>query len=739
MLIRFFPCFCLLLLAFIRPLAAANATMVGSAACIDCHPDQGKAWQSSHHAASMQAANERTVLGDFADVRFVQATLSSRFFRRDGRFWVNTEGPDGRARDFEIRYTFGIYPLQQYLIELADGHIQALGIAWDAQPRAEGGQRWFALYPDNPPRAGDPVHWSGRDQNWNFMCASCHSTGVQRNFDLTGKRFASRWAEINVACEACHGPGSHHQAWAKTKAAGGDMGLVVPLGALDKVLWRFTEPMQKIASPVGDVAAAKRAEEACYGCHSRRQELRVQAQSGAPFLDNYLPSLLEPTLYHADGQIDGEVFEYGSFVQSRMHRAGVTCANCHQTHSLKLRAEGNALCGQCHRSEYYDQASHHHHAPASAGAQCINCHMPQKTYMGVHQRHDHGFRIPAPARSSAIGAPNACTGQCHADRDAAWAAEQMQHWVGPDHGEAPHFASSLAAAHAGDGRHKVLAGGLDAAWPGIARATTLSSLRPPATRQAAEDIARAAKDSDGLVRLGAARAISALPPANALTIGTGLLSDPLRAVRVEAARSLAGTPKTALSPQLAKRLRAALNELIEVEQASADRPESQVNLSQIYANQGNAAGAEQALKNALHLDPGFVPALVSLADLYRALGRDGEGETLLRRAAGLAPAAAEPRHALGLLLIRRGRLADALPWLAEAVERDGQNSRYAQVLALAHMENKAPAAALDMLRAARQRLPGDLLLLETLIGLEKQLGHGDAVRQLEAEYRRLLE
>ena len=157
-----------------------------------------------------------------------------------------------------------------------------------------------------------------------------------------------------------------------------------------------------------------------------------------PFLDAYLPALLEPGLYHSDGQIDGEVYEYGSFLQSRMHAASVTCSDCHDPHSLKLRAEGNALCAQCHLPERFDLSAHHNHEPGSAGAQCVNCHMPTKTYMVVDARRDHSIRVPRPDLSISLGTPNACT-PCHADRPAQWAAEAVAGWYPGGRQTTPHY------------------------------------------------------------------------------------------------------------------------------------------------------------------------------------------------------------------------------------------------------------------------------------------------------------
>ena len=333
---------------------------IGRAACASCHPAQAALWEGSHHDLAMQEANEETVLGDFNGTQFSHAGVTSRFFRRDGKFMVRTDGPDGRLTDYEIAYTFGVEPLQQYLIEFPGGRYQALSICWDARPASQGGQRWFHLYPDEDISHDDELHWTGPNQNWNYMCAECHSTKLEKNYQLEGDRFRTSWSEIDVSCEACHGPGWQHAAWAKEQGGqaagrGGSMGLAVKLGEEDAVQWVFdsqTGTAHRQAPP------QSRAEiEACARCHSRRAALSTEYAHGKPLMDTHRPALLEETLYFADGQIRDEVYVYGSFVQSKMHSQGVTCSDCHDPHkqaSLPVRkgsAEGRPRCRSCRPAE----------------------------------------------------------------------------------------------------------------------------------------------------------------------------------------------------------------------------------------------------------------------------------------------------------------------------------------------------------------------------------------------------
>ncbi|HKQ98304.1 MAG TPA: multiheme c-type cytochrome, partial [Candidatus Polarisedimenticolia bacterium] len=397
--------------------ASTPAEYVGSRVCAGCHETETTLWQQSDHALAMQKAADGTVLGDFHARRVTAQSVVSTFDRtkvdaKDGGFRVTTDGPDGRLATFKVAYTFGVQPLQQYLVEFPGGRYQALGLAWDSRPAKAGGQRWFHLYPRDKIDHRSPLHWSAPDQNWNYMCAECHSTDLRRGYDATANTYATTWKEINVACEACHGPGSRHVAWAGT-LEGDDPGLAVRFTKRDPAAWGFDGVHPTVtraaAAPAFDAAL-----ETCARCHARRGWVWEEVRPGAPIADSHRVALLDASLYYDDGQIRDEVYEYGSFLQSRMHHAGVTCADCHEPHSGKVRAAGNLLCAQCHLPSHFDAPAHHHHKEGSAGAQCVACHMPQRNYMVVDPRRDHSLRVPRPDLDATTGAPDACTA-CHAN------------------------------------------------------------------------------------------------------------------------------------------------------------------------------------------------------------------------------------------------------------------------------------------------------------------------------------
>ena len=479
--------------------AAAPPSFVGSAKCAGCHPKETEAYRASDHARAMEPATDQTVLGSFNEARITHRGVTSTFFRRDGKFLVRTDGPDGKLGEFEITYTFGVDPLQQYLIPFPGGRLQALGLAWDTRPRAQGGQRWFHLYPQEALRPPTPLHWTGREQTWNFQCAECHSTDLRKRYDLATNTYATAWAELTVSCEECHGPGSAHVAWAEARPAGAPpapgsaTGLVVHPGRGDGA-WTIKDSQRGIAEWTGTARSSAEVD-VCARCHARRRPIVDPHPYGQPFLDTHVPALLEPHLYHADGQILGEVYEWGSFVQSRMQRAGVTCADCHEPHRTTLRAPGNAVCAQCHLPAKFDTSAHHHHRPEAEGARCVSCHMPARTYMVVDPRRDHSFPVPRPDLSVALGTPNACTG-CHANRTASWAAARVAGWGGAARGTAD-FARTLEAARRGlpVAGPALAALATDRTQAGIVRATALAHLPEFPSAGAAPAVERGARRS----------------------------------------------------------------------------------------------------------------------------------------------------------------------------------------------------------------------------------------------------
>jgi Tfp pilus assembly protein PilF len=734
---RMAPVFGVFLLASIEMPAAADRSdgaadgYVGRSVCAGCHQTQAEQWSGSHHDLAMQPADESSVLGDFDDASLTQFGVTSTFYRKNGRFMVRTEGPDGKLHDYELSYTFGVEPLQQYLVEFPGGRLQALSLAWDTRPKEQGGQRWFHLYPDEKINHEDELHWTQASQNWNSMCAECHSTNLRKGYDAASRTFSTTWSEIDVSCEACHGPGSDHVRWARResgwKALEAGKGLTVLLDERRGVQWTMNpETGNALRS---QARSGDKEIELCARCHSRRSPISDGYVHGEPLLNHYLPRLLDEGMYHADGQIDDEVYVYGSFIQSRMYHAGVSCSDCHEPHSLSLRISGNGVCLQCHQAEKYEQAGHHFHEPDSEGASCAECHMPPKSYMVVDPRHDHSMRIPRPDLSAKLGTPNACNG-CHQDRSPEWAAQQVESWYDDEPTGFQTYAQTFHRSRAGEaGSGERLAALIrDGETPAIARATALAGIGPYLSAATLDALALGLGDDNPQVRSAAVGVLEYTPAELRARLAFPMLSDPLRAVRMEAARVLASLPAGELADDQRVLLDSGLQDYIGAQQAMAERPEAQTNLGNLYAGGGARDEAESAYRTAIELDPRYVPAYVNLADFYRASGEEKAAEKVLRRAAEVNPQSADVQHALGLSLVRQKRPDEALQALRLASRLDADNVRYIYVYAVALHSTGKPEEAIMVLQGAHNAHPDNPDILSALVAFHRDMGNQEAAR-----------
>ncbi len=701
---------------FRQPSATDQAAVlhyVGTEKCASCHQDAYRNWLESDHRHAMENASSESVLGDFQDATFDYSGVRSRFFTRGGKYYVETDNAQGALETFQVAYTFGYYPLQQYLIAFPDGRLQALSIVWDSRPAAQGGQRWYHLYPKQKITHEDALHWTGAFQNWNSRCASCHTTALVKNYSAETDRYDTRFQEGNVGCEACHGPGSRHVAWAGGESTLDNKGLVTELAKV----WEPVDGKRPI--PPVDFSLSGQLQ-ACSGCHSGRLELQ-QPYAGASFFDNYSLGPLVEDRYYADGQFrKEEVYETGSFLQSRMHQNHVSCSNCHEPHSGRLRVTGNALCLQCHAAQTFQSREHFFHEPDSPGAQCVNCHMPQQTYMGIDVRRDHSFRVPDPIASVQLGVPNACT-QCHTDRDDRWAADFLTRRTGRKEPWYP-YASLLSGAR--QNRASVVPGLLTYARnngnPPILRSiAVIESARFPSPQQV-EAASAALESYDPLVRIGGASALGSLDVNERLFRLQPVLGDPVKSVRMAVARQLVDLPLAEAPAEV----RPALTRLFDEYRASllynADMPESMNDLGLFLSGQGDLDAAEQAIQKASKLAPRYLPVMLNLSDLYRARQRDDLGEQVLRDAVAAYPESGDARHALGLLYVRTGRAAESVALLEQASKLAPDNPRYALVYAVALVENGRRAEGIRALQAAARRFPDDEAIRQALAAYQSQ-------------------
>lgn len=666
--------------------------------CASCHQAQSLDWQNSHHQKSMQIADTDTVLGDFNDAEVTVGGSISRFHKKGDEFWVSTEG-----NDYKIDYTFGYAPLQQYLIQMDDGKYQVLPLSWDSRTEERGGQRWFNIYGDDHIPENDRLHWQQPLQNWNGMCADCHSTDLKRNYDKLNNSFDTRWDEINVSCASCH-------AGEITKSARNDLGWILEAGQ---------NTMQWSGAPRDQSEI-----EVCAACHSRRTPLTDGFTAIDKFLDAFSPSPVLIPEYFPDGQVRDEDYVWGSFLQSKMHTQGVICSDCHEPHSLELKAPGNGLCAQCHQPAYFDRVEHYNHPVGTEGAQCVNCHMPETTYMGVDDRRDHSFRIPRPDLNQKTASPDACT-TCHSDQSASWAAQNINNWYDDGPKLAPHFGETLNAVFTGvpgaeQKLHQLLG---DSEIPAIIRGSAYSLLPNFPNAVSYEQIKSGLLSDEPLIRLGAVRGSVFIPIAERSVILLPMLNDKIKAVRVETVRALSDLAEDQIDGEFSAAFVAARREFLIASNQTTWRGEGHFNLGLYESAQNNRELAEQHYKKAIQIDPYFPASYVNLADLFRAFGEDAKNSEMIESGLSVLPDNADLNYSKALNLIRNRQAEEALEFLQKANDIAPENAYYAYVFAVALNDLGQRGRAIETLKSAVQLSPNDGNLNMMLFNIYSETGN----------------
>jgi predicted CXXCH cytochrome family protein len=653
---------------------AINGNISNNKNCIACHQSENEHWQQSDHAKAMAVPSAETVKGDFNQTSVKHYGQKALFFIKDKQYKI-TISYDEEQVTYPVKYTFGYFPLQQYLVETDNGQLQVLPFAWDARNKEDGGQRWYHNYSHEEIRPDDRLHWRQPLQNWNGMCADCHSNGLKRNYNAQTKSFKTTFEDINVSCLSCHGDMPKHQTKITAPSINNNKSSKKSLPGL----W-MRDKGQNTAHWEG-VKRDNSFMDTCFGCHSLRSPLTDGFKARTPFLEQFMPQLPSVPNYHVDGQIKEEVYVYGSFLQSKMFSKGVNCLDCHDNHTMKLKVEGNGLCLQCHGAEIYNVKSHHQHSETSAGAQCVNCHMPTTRYMGVDDRRDHSFNIPRPLISAQFGSPNACI-SCHQEKSNQWASEKLVKW----HGKVKEISSSkrlLMTLNSGQpiNFNDHLSIIEDNMMDVISRASALQMLNFTTQEINADVLKPYLSHSEALIRLGAASAGQLLSPADKVLYLSPLLTDKFKAIRIAAVRHLvtspiAATDKTAFND--------AINELFNANEVASWRGEGRVNQGLLAREMAQPVKAEHAFKEGIKVAPYFDGNYINLADLYRVQQRTSDVNRVLAKGMAMNPTSASLHYAFGLHLVRTQQHANAIHYFERATSLDtgAEQYLYAYILSL---------------------------------------------------------
>lgn len=613
--------------------AAMENAYVGPEKCAQCHSQQHLEWKQSDHYKSMELATDSSVLGDF-NTEFVADGVKTIFSKKEGKYIINTEGEDGKNHDFLVKYTFGYSPLQQYLIEMPGGRLQAARVSWDSEKK-----KWFNQYPNENIHYKDWLHWTGNGQNWNTMCASCHSTQLLKNYQFESDTYATSYFHINVSCESCHGKGLKHVEYVESESY--KSGNKVPQSFLLAV--RDTNNIAQMNS--------------CAPCHSRNSSMSSEPNTSKDLMNQLIPEVISNENYFADGQIKNEDFEFGSFTQSKMFHQNVRCSNCHNPHSGKLLKAGNALCLNCHAAKY-NSKEHHFHAMETEASQCINCHMTARTYMGNDTRRDHSFRVPRPDQSVKYNTPNACK-NCHANQSNTWASNKVNAWYGAK--RKYHFSDDLlpgsllntdSEAHLS----KLLS---DTKSPAIARATAAFYLGEMESESAVKVLVQFVTDAQAQVRYQCLKSLEKYPPNFWQDWAKPCLKDSVKAVRIAAANLFHMYP-AAISNDVRSAYEFANNENAELLRSQLDFAVGNTMMADYLVQGGAKAEAIPYYLRTLKKDGKSNYVRFNLSSVYNGLGRNAEAIALLKEVAEIDPKNGRTYYNLGLLYYEEQQKEEAL-------------------------------------------------------------------------------
>lgn len=664
-----------------KPETVVPATYVGTDKCQSCHAKEYNNYLSSDHFHAMDSAVATSVKADFNNTQFVYYGDTTRFYTRDNRYYVSTKDSTGKRTEFLVSFTFGWQPLQQYLVRFSDGRIQALPFCWNTRPKEEGGQRWFHIYNKEKILPGDELFWTGINQNWNNMCADCHTTDYFKQFDAAANTFHSKWKENKVSCESCHGPASKHLQWADKKEAGDSLkGFAINLGG-EKTSWTFNKE-KGIAYPDKKPNTTTLIE-TCARCHARASRLSDNYYHGQSFLQTHIPSTINTVNYYIDGQIKEEDYEYGSFLQSKMYAMGVSCTNCHDPHTMQVKAEGNLLCATCHAPERFDVEAHTHHKLNSTGSQCVNCHMPVTTYMVVDDRRDHSIRIPRPDLSLTTGAPNACN-KCHSNESTQWASKSFLQWYSDKlpknktYGELLYTISKNTNGSE-QAMNELLTSNI---YPPIIKASVLAQYNQFGSPSITGVIKNSLKSNDPNMRLQALQSVNNLPQETLLPIVTPLLNDPVLTVRTEAMVTLEPL-YSQLDETSRQRFDIVMNEYLAVQRNMSDRPEGWLNQGVAYASIGKNAEAEQIYLQGIKRFPTFINLYANLADIYRASGNNELSKQYIQKGLMIEPDNATLHYSMSLWYFRNHQQDPGMNELKQAIHLNPSDPSFTYAYAIA--------------------------------------------------------
>ena len=663
---------------------AAHPEYVGAESCKECHAEEHSDWKKSDHFYSMQKATKEFVKADF-NTTYSADLIQYKFTQNDTAFFVEIKDQDEPIQTFEVAYTFGWEPLQQYLLKAKNGKFQTLRATWDTEKN-----QWFHQTAGTIVEPHDWLSWAKGGQNWNTMCSSCHSTHLKKNYNENTDSFNTTFEEINVSCETCHGAGGKH---------------------LD------AQTNKSINDPYlgGALMDQKSQIDNCGTCHARRTMLEDLSDPSNEFLHRFIPQNLTSAFYEADGQIKEEDFVYGSFLSSKMYQNHVSCNNCHNPHSGNLKLEGNALCMQCHEPKYDSKAHHFHEGESGTkGTSCVSCHMDGKVYMGNDYRKDHSFRVPRPDQSVHYGTTNACN-SCHTDKSAKWAATQVTNWYGMN--RAYHFSDDLIPGSLLNGKSFMHLSNLmkNDSVPVIVKSTALEYLQYINSEESYDLIVKSLQHKEALVRQAGYVSLLSFPEQLRTKPALKGLRDKVKAVRIMAFRAVSNLDVKTLNPTDLTVWNQVNGEYFIYLKGNSDFPNGQTLIGEYYLQQGDYHRAVAGFNRALKMDSLQVSPYTNLAILYSGKNESAKVKEILKKGISKFPENAQMYYFVGLNDGALGNIDGQILGLKEAYTIDPANVKYAYnyILTLYETkEDKNQKEAIMILSDVLRMYPNNQKLLE---------------------------
>jgi predicted CXXCH cytochrome family protein len=636
-----------------------------------------------------------SVKAPFNGEKLVHFNDTYSFYKKNKNYVINHND-----KEYKVEYTFGHYPLQQYLVDFGSGKFQVLTASWSLENK-----NWYEVNSHLSKEDYGLAHWKGYLNNWNQRCASCHSTDLKKNYSFEKNEYKTTYLEENVSCLACHKSPGDHIEWANGSKSLKNKGFDHSLETYPPVI---SPKNSKKTFSITDSTISNK----CFSCHGLRGEIESPKKG---FLNSHSPRIVSDDLYELDGQIKEEAFVMGSFTQSKMFHKGVNCLHCHNPHSGKLKKKGNNLCLQCHDTSYQ---TYKHSKHKVENARCIDCHMPSKTYMKFDERRDHKFVIPRPDYSLKYGISNSCT-SCHSNYSKEKLSKVFKQNF-PKLKTKDNLLEAIGSIKNGEFKSSkdLLLFILNPNYPEMKRAYAVSYLSRFTISD--EVIYKEIYDTNSyLIHLALKTHISNLQELGNISknILVKMALSKHDSLSYEALYQLAMKGfNLRKESELKIRFENYLSSLVQ----HSDYPDNVLKLAALSSVGLFSEASNSLLKDNIQKYPRFLASYVNLADHFRALKNDKESLDVLNSGLKLSSKDSSLLVARGLLYIRTKKYSKALSDLKNAHTSQFNNDYYAYLYCLALSSLESPKNALSYLESVKGKYKDSFMITQLLSSLYQQ-------------------